>query len=117
MALVAFVGLAVSVGGRPGPSREAAVGAARRHALVVAVAGPVVGLVVAGWLLVAGADPGHGFPGSVTDAAAFPPLAFAAAHGAVLPVGELTWPRPTGTVRRARLVRRRLADVVPRRLA
>jgi hypothetical protein len=117
LGLVVFVTLAVSVGRRPGPSPEATVAAARRHALVVSVAGPVVGLFVAGWLLVAGADPGHGFPGSVTDAAAFAPLAFAVAHSAVLAVGELTWPRPTGTVRRARLVRRRLADVVPRRLA
>lgn len=116
VALVAFVGLAVSVGGRPGASREAAVAAARRHALVVSIAAPVVGLVVAGWLLVAGADPGHGFPGSVTDAAAFAPLAFAVAHTVVLAVGELTWPRPTGSVRRARLARRRLADVLPRRM-
>jgi len=116
LALVVVVGLAVSVGGRPGPSPEATVAAARRHALVVSIAAVLVGLVVVGWLLVAAADPGHGFPGSMGDAAAFAPLAFALAHTVVLAVGELTWPRPTGSVRRARLVRRRLADVVPRRL-
>jgi hypothetical protein len=116
LVLVVAVGLAVSVGGRPGPSQEATVAAARRHALVVSVTAVVVGLVVVGWLLVAAADPGHGFPGSMSDAAAFAPLAFALAHTVVLAAGELTWPRPTGSVRRARLVRRRLADVVPRRL-
>src|SRR4051812_9078100 len=116
LAIVGFVAIAVSVRRRPGPSAEATVAAARFHALAVAVAAPVVGLVVAGWLLVAGADPGHGFPGTVGDAAAFAPLAFAVTHTVVLAIGELTWPRPTGSVRRARLVRRRLADVVPRRM-
>src|SRR4051794_25353009 len=52
----------------------------------------------------------------MSDAAAFAPLAFAVTHTVVLAIGELTWPRPTGSVRRARLVRRRLADVVPRRM-
>jgi hypothetical protein len=116
LVLVVAVGLAVSVGGRPGPSQEATVAAARRHALVVSVTAVVVGLFVVGWLLWAAADPGHGFPGSMGDAAAFAPLAFALAHTVVLAAGELTWPRPTGSVRRARLVRRRLADVAPRRL-
>jgi hypothetical protein len=117
LVLVVAVGLAVSVGGRPGPSQEATVTAARRHALVVSVTAVVVGLFVVGWLLWAAADPGHGFPGSMSDAAAFAPLAFALGHTVVLAVGELTWPRPTGSVRRARLLRRRLADVVPRRLS
>ena len=116
LGLVGVVALAVTVGGRPGPSPEAAVAAARRHALVVSITAVVVGLVVVGWLLWAAADPGHGFPGSVPEAAAFSPLAFALAHTVVLAVGELSWPRPTGPVRRARLVRRRLADVAPRRL-
>jgi hypothetical protein len=116
LALVVVVGLAVSVGRRPGPSREATVAAARRHALIVSVTAVVIGLFVVGWLLVAAADPGHGFPGSMSDAAAFAPLAFALAHTVVLALGELTWPRPTGSMRRARLVRRRLGDVAPRRL-
>lgn len=31
-------------------------------------------------------------------------------------IGELSWPRPTGTLRRAALIRRTLGDIVPRRL-
>jgi hypothetical protein len=44
------------------------------------------------------------------------PLAYAIAHTLVLLLGELTWPRPAGMLRRARLVPRRLSDVLPRRL-
>jgi hypothetical protein len=42
------------------------------------------------------------------------PIAFGVVHTAVLGVAELTWPRPKGVVRRARLVRRGLLDAVPR---
>jgi hypothetical protein len=37
-------------------------------------------------------------------------------HTLVLALGELTWPRPEGALRRVRLRRREVRDVVPRRL-
>lgn len=114
VALAAAVGGALTLGRRAGPSHEATVAAARRHGLVVAALAPVAGIVAVGWLIGAGADVGHGFPGSVGDAIVLGPLAFALAHTLVVLLGELTWPRPAGTVRRARLVPRRLSAVVPR---
>ena len=45
------------------------------------------------------------------------PAAGGAAFLAVHALGELTWPRPTGAVRRAALVPRRIRDVAPRRLS
>src|SRR4051812_19466579 len=116
LALVVGVGWAVSAARRSGPSHEAAVAAARRHGLVVAVLAPVAGLVSVGGLLWAAADVGHGFPGSMGNALAISPLAYALAHTLVMILGELTWPRPAGAVRRARLVPRRLSGVLPRRL-
>src|SRR3954466_10710396 len=117
LVLAVAVGWGLIAARRSAPSREVAVAAARRHGLVVAVAAPLAGLVVVGWLLWAAADIGHGFPGSVTDALVISPLAYGLAHTLVLLLGELTWPRPDGAVRRARLVPRRLSDVLPRRAA
>ncbi|GEL96705.1 hypothetical protein [Cellulomonas terrae] len=45
------------------------------------------------------------------------PLLAGTAFVAVHVVGEVTWPRPAGAVRRAPLVRRRLADLAPRALS
>jgi hypothetical protein len=101
---------------RAGRSPETTVTSARRHGLVVAVLGPLAGAAAVGGLLWPAADIGHGFPGTIGDALVLAPLAYALGHTAVLLIGELTWPRPAGAVRRARLVRRRLADVAPRRL-
>lgn len=120
--VLVVLALAVAVGGvfaaarRVGRSSERTVTAARRHGLVVAVLAPVAGIVTALLLVVAGGDAGHGFPGTTGDALAMVPLAYAIAHTVVLLIGELTWPRPAGAVRRARLIRRRLGDVAPRRL-
>lgn len=114
--------LAVAVGGiftaarRASRSSEVAVTAARRHGLIVAVLAPVAGIVTVVLLVGAGMDVGHGFPGKTGDALALAPLAYALAHTLVLLIGELTWPRPAGAVRRARLTPRRLGDVAPRRL-
>jgi|1186.fasta_scaffold07597_3 hypothetical protein len=116
LALAVLVGWAVTGARRSGPSREVAVAAARRHGLVLAVLAPLVGLVTVGSLLWGAADIGHGFPGSIGDALAISPLAYALAHTLVMVLGELTWPRPAGAVRRARLVPRRLSDVLPPRL-
>lgn len=120
--VLVVLALAVAVGGiftaarRAGRSSEPTVTAARRHGLTVAVLAPVAGIVTVVLLIGAGADVGHGFPGNTGDALALAPLAYALAHTLVLLIGELTWPRPAGAVRRARLTRRRLGDVAPRRL-
>src|SRR5439155_9510765 len=97
-------------------SSEAAVVAARRHALAVSVLAPIAGLVAAVLLVLAGGDGHHGFPGSTGDALSLAPGAWALTHTLVHLAGELTWPRPEGRVRRARLVRRRMRDVAPRML-
>ena len=117
LALAAAVGGIIAAARRAGRSSEATVTAARRHGLTVAVLAPVAGIVTVVLLVGAGADVGHGFPGTVGDAMTLAPLAYALAHTIVLLIGELTWPGPRGQVRRARLVRRRLSDVAPRRLA
>jgi hypothetical protein len=120
--VLAVLALAVALGGvatvlrRAGRSPETTVAAARRHGLVVAVLGPVAGVAAVGGLLWGAADVGAGFPGTIGDALVLAPLAYALAHTLVLLIGELAWPRPAGLVRRARLVRRRLADIAPRRL-
>lgn len=107
------------------PSRAAA--AARRHAAVVHVVAWVVA-VVALPLLGYGAVPGvhdamrayaravggSGFLAGGVLVGLTPAgigLAFLLVHA----VGELTWPRPSGTVRRATLRPRAVADVVPGR--
>src|SRR4051794_4479767 len=116
LALAVAVGGAFTAARRAGRSRERSVRSARRHGLVVALLAPVAGIVVVVFLVGAGADVGHGWPGNVGDALVLAPLAYAFTHTVVLLVGELTWPRLAGQVRRARLVPRRLADVAPRRL-
>ena len=59
---------------------------------------------------------GNTAPGGLGVTALLVPLTFGIAHTLVLGVGELTWPRPHGEVRRARLVHRGLLDAAPRRL-
>lgn len=105
------VSLAVAAGRTPSPTLAGTPAAAQRHArrvggvawtalTVVMLVGPsLVGLTRSGWL----EGPLLGLVPAVAGAA------FAAAHL----VGELTWPRPTGTVRRAPLVPRTVADVAP----
>jgi TRAP-type C4-dicarboxylate transport system permease small subunit len=117
LALAGAVGGIVALGRRAAASSEPTVATARRHGLGVSVVAPVAGIVTVVLLVGAGADVGSGFPGTVGDALVLAPLAYAIAHTLVLLAGELTWPRPAGVLRRARLVPRRLSDVVPRRLA
>lgn len=85
--------------------------AARRHATAVSALAWVA-LVVT---LVGGAAGVAAQPLSLGQGLAFGlvPAAAGLSLAAVQAVGELTWPRPTGTVRRARLVRRTAADVAP----
>jgi hypothetical protein len=101
---------------RPAPAPSQTAEAARRHALVVHVAAWVVGFAAGpllvtlpiGWAVsAAGSGPYGGIGAAVYPAVLG--LLFLAVHA----VGEVTWPRPTGAVRRAALLRRTVADVTP----
>lgn len=95
--------------GDPAPSVAAR--AARRHATAVsALAWSVLAITLLGGAAAVADMPlslGQGLAYGLVPAAAGVSLA------AVQAVGELTWPRPTGPVRRARLDRRTVADVAP----
>jgi hypothetical protein len=97
---------------RPPPSRETAVAAARRHAQRTSTAALLLGAAAAGWVAVP--DVGDVAPGALGVTALLVPIAFGVTHTVVLAVGELSWPRPEGPVRRARLVRRGPLDAAPR---
>jgi uncharacterized membrane protein len=118
--LAGVVVLALLLLRRPDPAPSEAAEAARRHGSVVNLTAwlvwfllpaPVI-LVVAVGVFRASAGTGQ-YAGVVT--ALYP-----ATHGllylAVHAIGERTWPRPAGPVRRAELTRRRVADVAPRHL-
>lgn len=111
-ALVALVAIPVALLRSPAPAApSAAAAAARRHAAVVSGIGwavAVVTLVQAPGMVAGGLEGGIQL-GLVPAAAG---LLLAGVHA----VGELTWPRPTGQVRRAALVRRTVADVAPQNL-
>jgi hypothetical protein len=100
---------------------EAAATKARRHATRTSVVAIVVGLfaaVAAGFAAMYPTALGAsalevsavGRPGV---AAMTLPLAFGIAHTGIILVGELTWPRPGGVVRRARLAHRGLLHAIP----
>lgn len=118
--LVALVVLAVTLSRQPAPAPSLAAEAARRHALTVNVVAWAAVVFVSPWAVglvavaVFRATAGAGsYAGVVT--ALYPAtvgLMFVAVHA----IGERTWPRPAGPVRRAALVRRQTADVAPRRL-
>src|SRR4051812_13912237 len=114
--LAALVGVGGAVARRSPPSREGTVAGARRHAVTASVAAVSVG-VLAG-LAVPFADGAwaSGSPGSGGRELMLVPIAFGVAHTVVLGLGELSWPRPAGQVRRARLVRRGPLDAAPPRL-
>jgi len=115
--LVVVLAAAVTVGAlvtrRVPPSAEATVATARRHASETALAAVLVAAAAA---LVAGATSpftGDG-PAALGTSALLVPVTFGVVHTAVLTLGELTWPRPQGRLRHARLVRRSLLDAAPR---
>ena len=97
---------------RPDPAPSEAAAAARRHSATVngLALTALFGSMVAGLsaLSVPPADLTRGVLLGLIPAAAG--IAFAAVQA----IGELTWPRPTGTLRRAPLTRRTAADVAPR---
>lgn len=106
-----LVAILIAVVRRPDPAPSDAAAAARRHSAVVnglALTG-LFGSIVVGLTLLSGPPTGlaQGLLLGLIPAAAG--LAFAAVQA----IGELTWPRPTGTLRRAPLTRRTAADVAP----
>jgi len=109
--LVGLVLGVVALARRPAPAPSEAAEAARRHAGVVSglALAVLLGSLVVGAAIAGGSATGleHGrYLGLVPAAAG---AAFALVHA----IGELTWPRPTGTLRRAPLARRTTADVTP----
>jgi hypothetical protein len=112
LAVVVTVALGTAVVRRSPPSREAAVGAGRAHALQSAGAALLLGFLAAGY--VGATQLGNGSPGGLGVTALLVPITFGIVHTLVLAAGELTWPRPEGEVRRARLVHRGLLDAAPR---
>ena len=96
---------------RSPPSRETSVAAARAHAVHASVAAILLAATAAGYVGTAGL--GNHSPGGLGITALLVPVTFGVVHTLVLAVGELTWPRPQGGVRRARLVRRGLLDAAP----
>ncbi|WP_139263721.1 hypothetical protein [Geodermatophilus africanus] len=100
---------------RSPPSREHTVAAARAHARLGSAAAVVLGAAAALWTGTGRLEDATG-AGDLGVTALLVPIAFGIGHTAVLGVAELTWPRPEGAVRRARLVRRGLLDAAPRRL-
>jgi hypothetical protein len=115
LVLAAAAAGGIAVARRSPPSRETTVAAARRHASLTASGALVLAAVAAVGTGVVTALPGvlEG-PDRNGVAALSVPLVFGLVHTAVLLLGELTWPRPEGDVRRARLARRGLLDAAPR---
>jgi hypothetical protein len=97
---------------RSPPSRETTVAAARLHATRTAVAAYALGIAAA--LVVVAGRLGDTGPGGLGITVLLTLLTSGVVHVVVLAVGELTWPRPQGQVRRARLVRRGPLDAAPR---
>ncbi|MCL3860059.1 hypothetical protein [Actinotalea sp. K2] len=113
-----LAGLVVALARRPEPSPSQAAEAARRHATVVSVIAWLAG-VLSPALVLAALSPAlasWGGPLSVGVAAGLLPATVGLVFIGVHAVGELTWPRPTGAVRRAPLTPRTMTDVAPRRL-
>lgn len=112
LVLVLTVVVGAGLARRSPPSREQAVAAARRHATRTAVAAFVLGAAAA--LVVLEAQAGNTAPGGLGVTVLLALLTFGVVHVAVLALGELTWPRPAGDVRRARLMRRGPLHAAPR---
>jgi hypothetical protein len=113
LGLVAAV--VVSLVRAPDADLAGTVAAARRHGTLSGVLAVVVGVAVLAALVAASLS---GWRHGQLVAAA--PLLAATVHAAVVGVGELTWPRPQGRVRTARLRQRDLREATPawlRRLA
>ena len=106
--------LVVRLARRASPTPDQTVAAARRHAAAISATGTgtlVLSLVIG--LSVVANRPLDLLQGLLYGLV---PAGAGAAFCLVHAIGERTWPRPTGTVRRAPLVRRTTRDVAPGRL-
>lgn len=112
LAVVVTVAIGTAVVRRSPPSSETAVAAGRAHAVHTAFAALLLGFLAAGY--VGATQLGNGSPGGLGIMALLIPITFGVVHTLVLAAGELTWPRPQGEVRRARLVHRGILDAAPR---
>jgi hypothetical protein len=110
-AVIATVAVGTVAARRSPPSRETAVTAARTHAVRGSGTAFLLGMLVAVYVGANGL--GNSAPGGLGVTALLLPLTFGVVHVLVLAIGELTWPRPHGEVRRARLVRRGMLDAAP----
>ncbi len=115
LTLAIALGAGAAVVRRSPPSAESTVAAARRHAALTSALAQTLGLV-AGLGTATNQALSTGRAGQLGIAVLLAPVVYGVVHTAVLAVGELTWPRPLGAVRRARLARRGLLDAAPRRL-
>jgi hypothetical protein len=111
LAVVGTVVIGTAVARRSPPSRETAVTAGRAHAVQSALAAILLGVLAAGY--VGATELANDSPGGLGVTALLVPITFGVVHTLVLAAGELTWPRPQGEVRRARLVHRGLLDAAP----
>src|SRR4051812_15425608 len=109
---VATVAAGTAVARRSPPSRETSVAAARSHAVHASAAAILLGAMAA--VYVGTTRLGDARPGGLGVTALLVPISFGVVHTLVIGLGELTWPRPDGEIRRARLVRRSLLDAAPR---
>lgn len=111
LTVVALVVLLVRAGRSTGRPLPATALAARRHAALTTVLGVLAGLVALG----AGSRGAQSSSGLAIGLwtgllPALAGLAFLLIHA----IGEATWPRPAGEVRRASLERRTIRDLAPR---
>lgn len=115
--VVVAVGTTAVVARRPFQAHAATVADAVRHSRRISAAALLIGgvaAVAAGYAAELPAITGESVNARNGVAAISIPLAFGLAHTGALLVGELTWPKPAGDLRRARLERRGLLDSVPR---
>ncbi|MBC7290953.1 MAG: hypothetical protein H5T83_06410 [Actinotalea sp.] len=111
--LVAVVAVVLLLTSRPAPDPSQAATAARHHA------GVVTGIAWTALVLTLLLGPAvAGLLGGLAEGVAYGlvPAVAGALFVGVHAIGELTWPRPTGSVRRAGLERRGTDDVAPRGL-
>lgn len=111
LAIIATVAIGTVVVRRSPPSRETAVTAGRKHAVHTAAAAVLLGTLAA--VSVGATQLGNSSPGGLGITTLLVPITFGVVHNVVLAAGELTWPRPGGEVRRARLVHRGALDAAP----
>ena len=112
LAMVGTIAIGTALARRSPPSRETAVAAGRTHAVHSAAAAVLLGSLAA--VYVGATQLGNSSPGGLGVTALLVPITFGVVHNLVLAAGELTWPRPQGEVRRARLVHRGLLHAAPR---